>query len=803
MRKIRVSSAIGITVLLFALMLSLVAWPFGKIKHTEKSGHHDKVTGMTETIDLRNRAQQTFVPQYKNLQSVSIYVANELPEDNSAALTVIFFDKNLDVISQENISLSGTEYPGYVEIPTEVISFVVGESYYYLVSATNDEVCLAYTDSADTGAEESLETYYAEKLQEDRSLLTVYQYDAPFDWVDALLLALLWLVCSIILTILFECVFRVCGWNYTVALTQVLRIDATVITAVISLTAFIAIGPMQMFTKSIVNILVYEIGVILFALTCLYLIYKKPEGERKTLPEGIFARVEVATDYIQKFAFAGAILACCHYGNALYTEGQEAASAWIFGCFTVAIVVCFVMGICRILLDKKKNKKRRIRFSVGYATLTALVFTLLILCRNNRDWAFKAVIPFMVFYIGFVFACDSKKIMKNLIDGIIISFVLMLAYCLVHRPYHYYRYNRYPMLFHTVTVTGMYLILVISAAFSKFLAEGKKHMVILGISLSYLFLAVSRIGMITMLFVFVFMTVFTVFFEQARELDVKQKLLVTLKDSAKRLGWIAVSVLWCLPICFTATRVLPAVAMQPERTELEEFALMITEETPMDSDLYMTFPKFLNLTLNRISTSADEITWEDLFKRKEEEVSLSANTVSANMTATAANKTASTGGATSHNNEEYIDAESAYEEENKKDYSNGRTDIWKLYLSKLNLDGHLTMQIEKEIAHAHNTFLQSAYDHGMIFGVLFLLFCIASGCKAIHYYFARKNHDVYAAFPLIIMLAFGMTSMVEWVFHPCIPLGFVFLAVLAPLIKQPLQKGRGKRAVKVYRSHNE
>lgn len=795
MRKIRVSSAIGITVLLFALMLSLLAWPFGKIKHTVKSGHRDEVSGMTEMIDLRSRAQQTFVPQYKNLQSISIYIANELPEDNSAVITVVFFDKNLDVIATKDVSLSGAEYPGYVEIPTEEISFVAGESHYYLISATNEPVCLAYTNTEDTKAEESLETYYAEQIQESRSLLTVYEYEAPFKWQDALLL---WLICiagCIVLAIFLEYIFRLCRFEYTVALERVLQVDATVIVAILSLIAFIAIGPLQMFTKSIVNIIVYEIGVILFAVTCFYLLWRKPTGEWRRLPEGILPKIDMAACYLQKFSFAGSVLACCYYGNALYIPGQKAASKWIFGCFAISILLCFIMGICRIIADKSVGRRRRIRFSVGYATATALLFVLLILCRNERDWVFQAVIPFTLFYIGFVFAGDSKKIMKNLIDGIIISFVMMLAYCLVHRPYHYYRYNRYPMLFHTVTVTGMYLILVISAAFAKFLAAGKKHLLILGVALSYLFMAVSRIGMVTIVFIFVFVVGFTVFFTQERELSVKQKLLSTVKDSAKRLGWMIVSVLWCLPICFTATRILPAVAMQPERTELEEFALMITEETPMDSELYMTFPKFLNLTLNRISTSADEITWKDLFTREEEENTLSANTVSANTAPV--NKT---GDAPS---ETAADAKEVYEEENKKDISNGRLEIWEKYLSKLDVDGHLTMQVEKEIAHAHNTFLQAAYDHGTLYGILFLLFCIASGVKSIHYYIVRRKKDAYAAFPLIIMLAFGMTSMVEWVFHPCIPLGFAFLAVLAPLIRQPLQRSRCRRVVEIHRSNNE
>ena len=36
--------------------------------------------------------------------------------------------------------------------------------------------------------------------------------------------------------------------------------------------------------------------------------------------------------------------------------------------------------------------------------------------------------------------------------------------------------------------------------------------------------------------------------------------------------------------------------------------------------------------------------------------------------------------------------------------------------------------------------------------------------------------------PVIIFAAFGISSMVEYVFRPTIPLGFVFLLMIAPLI---------------------
>lgn len=815
MKKVRISGAIGISVLLFALTLSMLAWPLGKIEHTEKSGSRDKVSGMTEGIDMQLRAQQTFVPQYQDLQALSVYVANELESDNTAVLNVVLFDKDLEIVSLQEIHLSGESYPGYVRIPTNMVSFTAGEKYYYLAGAAGEPLCLAYTDEAAMKAQESLETYYADVLQEGKSLLTVYEYQAPFHWQDALYLALLCIGCSILLIGVLELLFRICRLNVTVPLRKVLQTDAAVITAVISVTAFIAIGPLQMFTKSIVNIIVYEIGVILFALTCLYFIYGNSGGTAGILPGGILSKIELLLCHLQKFAFAGAILACCHYGNALYTAGQEAASAWIFGCFAAAIVLCIALGFCRIIRDRARNRRRRIRISITYALLTAVLFLLLIVCRNERSWVFKAVIPFTLFYIAYIFAGTPKKIMKNLMDGIIISFILLTAYCLIHRPYHYYRYNRYPMYFHTVTVTGMYLILVISTAFAKFLAVCKERpriprietqhyeaadeeaprfvlprflpsLFMLGVTVSYLLMAVSRIGIVTMLVIFILVTLLTAFCMQEDGTQAGQRILFTIKEGGKRLGILLLGILWCLPICFTATRVIPAVAMQPERTELEEFALMITEQTPPDSELYITFPKFLNLMLNRISTSADEITWKDLFHKEEQTDSLSGNGAFGNAAdmQDAASKEAQQ--ETAHTEEE-SPAEASWEEDTK-DYSNGRKDTWKLYLDHLTIEGHPTMQVDKQIAHAHNTYLQSAYDHGIPYGIFFLIFCMVSGFKSIHYYVVRRKRDAYAVFPMIIVLAFGMTSMVEWVFHPCIPLGFAFLAVFAPLIMQPIKR---------------
>ncbi len=786
MRKIKVSTAAGISVLICMLTLSLLAWPLGRIKHTEKSGSSDKAEELSGPVDALLKAQQTFVPRYADLQAIHVYIASELDDSNTAVLNVVIFNKNLEIISAQDVLLAGKSYPGYAQIPTQLLSFTAGERYYYLVSAPAEPLVLAYAKEQPK-TPESLETYYDSLLQEGKSLLTVYEYKAPFVWQDALLLALLCVLASAVLAALVELFCKICRLKLEVPLRPLLQTDAAAITAAVSLAAFIMIGPLQMFTKSIVNIVVLEIGILILAASCLYLIYRKDGWIKMRMPKTAAAKAALFICHLQKFAFAGAILACCHYGNALDMQGQKEASAWIFGCFGAAILCGVLLGVCSIVRSHARGKKRRMACSVSYALLIVLLFALLIIWRNERSWVFKAVIPFALFYFAYIFSGNPKNIMKNLADGIIISFIMLAAYCLVHRPYHYYRYNRYPMYFHTVTVTGMYLILVVCAAFAKFLAAEKRNflprLLMLGVTVSYLLMAVSRIGIAAISVIFVSVSFFTAFFAKEEGAPLGERLRFMLLEGGKRLGFLLLSIIWCLPACFTAARIIPAAAMQPQRTQIEEFALMITEETPMDSDLYITFPKFLDLMLNRISTNADEITWQDLFRKKEQ----AAASLSENETAQDATDIADAQDAQAQTDPLGQLGEADYEDA-AKDYSNGRRDTWKLYWDSLTVAGHPTMQADPQIAHAHNTYLQAAYDHGIPFGVLFFVFYLLSGIKSVHYYVARRQKDAYAVFPMIIILAFGMTGVVEWVFHPCIPLGFAFLAVQAPLIMQPLKK---------------
>ena len=117
--------------------------------------------------------------------------------------------------------------------------------------------------------------------------------------------------------------------------------------------------------------------------------------------------------------------------------------------------------------------------------------------------------------------------------------------------------------------------------------------------------------------------------------------------------------------------------------------------------------------------------------------------------------------------------------------SNGRFDIFKSYIAVWNLWGHEDMEAplpNGEMAvHAHNSFLQVAHDHGIIFGIYFVLFIgyvvILSMIGAL-----KEKSNPYAMFCPIIIVCFSMASLVEWIMHPCNPFGITIFLAMMPLI---------------------
>ena len=118
------------------------------------------------------------------------------------------------------------------------------------------------------------------------------------------------------------------------------------------------------------------------------------------------------------------------------------------------------------------------------------------------------------------------------------------------------------------------------------------------------------------------------------------------------------------------------------------------------------------------------------------------------------------------------------------DYTNGRLDIYKSYIEQLNLTGHDSMgailKDGSEATHAHDVYLQVAFDHGVIAGIVFVIFGIATFIMSIIYF--KRSEDKYRALGMGITVAFAVAGVVEWVYHFAHPIALVLLLTIVPYI---------------------
>ena len=126
----------------------------------------------------------------------------------------------------------------------------------------------------------------------------------------------------------------------------------------------------------------------------------------------------------------------------------------------------------------------------------------------------------------------------------------------------------------------------------------------------------------------------------------------------------------------------------------------------------------------------------------------------------------------------YVDAENILDV-----ISNGRITIFRSYIKNLNLTGHDVMGAELpggEIAvHAHNTYIQVAYDHGIIVGAVFALVILGAIIAGAAGYLDKKNKEPLKMLVFALAVGFVVAGMTEWVFHLCNPMTIALLLSMA------------------------
>ncbi len=470
------------------------------------------------------------------------------------------------------------------------------------------------------------------------------------------------------------------------------------------------------------------------------------------------------------------------------------------------IIIIIMAGFVVINIIKNLTRgeyKGKFKLTL-FGVLLLILFASLVIFRNTRTWGIVLVTLFTALYLRLVVWKGFKDWYKILSGGLMLNFAISLAFSLLHRYFAGYTSGRFAFIFHTVTVTAEYLTFMGAAATVMLvikIVEFPKHsraldlfksawkeIVLFGWIMSYAIFTVSRTAYVAIIISI---------------LAVVMVVIVRNKGQFVRLLCaMLVSVLICFPAAFTLQRIIPTIVANPVFYEIDDTDILLRGGANWRSTNFMCVERFVNLFASKIlgSDYGDYKYPEDVYNYDEngdpildiygypmddpcEEIYQGKNTYSQNAEDLLA--------AASFTRTEYLmllEALNGYVDENSRIdvLSNGRITIFKSYFKELNLTGHDEMGAllpNGEIAvHAHNTYLQVAYDNGIITAVIFIMVIIAAVVSSLRKYAAKEKDEPLTLMAFAVIIGFIVCGFTEWVFLLGNPMTIALMLSFAGLV---------------------
>ena len=819
------NQAIRGTVLTVILIVAVSLWPLRLVHETVVSGSNRQIAMTSEAITADYTVQQMFIAQYDRLKNIDIYFTDGTIGEE---FNFVLYDAGMNIIMQQVIDTKDMKsMPGFCKVQVN-IDTEVGREYYYLIQGMDSPFYVVYENTADSGNRYIGTLYYGNVEDTEHNIITEYEYDIPLRKGKTLICDALLVLSGVVITYLSGRYYRKRPEKNTlVTVEQTVKAVCNPLIVIAFVTAFVCVWPCRLFTTNVVSVIFYELSIVLAAVILFYAVNHDRTGcaSDRTLWNLIRENWQ---SFLQSAFFAGAIWACCNYMNGLYDIHHTVAYRQMSIFLILAVIVTYkskdIFNLINLIyaavavvvglryytaaLGTLENPTEldllalkltvwvavlagavvigTIRFlvrgqikdiSVWYCILVAVFFALIVWYRNSRGWPIYLVCCFGLFYLNMAAWEKKALLLRNICNGILFHFGVMVIYCLLHRPYMYFVYYRYPFTFHTVTMSAVYLALVACAALVKFMDAYRRHprlvsvykeLIVFGVSSVYLLLTLSRTGYLAIMIMAAVIIPVMCFSLKSRW-----------RSMLRCVGMIIAAVVLCFPVTFTAQRMVPAVAARPIMHEIEEIPTEIAHGRYTDSDYYITIQRFIQVFQMKIlgvpeekSLRANEMrsdAGDDMFR-----VPLFIDTESI-LLASAEDMAVEAG-----------TGEETEDSDGEDSYANGRFQIFKLYYGNLNKLGHDDMGIMEPngqyTVHAHNIYLQVAYDHGIYTGVVFIILGIGTLVQAAVYYHKHKADRDCAAFPLAVLILFAVAGLTEWIFHPCNPTAFCLLAAMAPLL---------------------
>lgn len=881
------SHAIQSVIILLTLIAMMTIYPVRMWDEMIPSVSNQILAGSSDSIG-EDYLLQRFIAQYDHLGTVNLYIAdfeNGWNKDQRVDSFIFrMLDSDMQVMFEQKVDVRFIDIPGFCPVYINE-DLEVGSDYYFFLQGLNgSRVWFGLEETASAGTQYVSRLVYNYDELQGYNIVGEYYYMVPLrkDKIfayDAILIILAALLVGAV-----QVYFRLTKKDKLITVEKAFRYTANIVAAAITGGALYIISVRRFFSGQFTDNIFYTIGVLLGSATLFYAINHKRDRSRYVpLRDKI---KEHGADYLQSAFIAGAVWACCNYMNGLYDIHHRIAErqftvffaltiltmckkkeifnkitlvyaalaaaavyhyysyyvdylamdeldlkAVRYGVLALVLSGLVIVTIARRLVSMLLKKEKMSQISLWYGGVLGLFFLLIIVFRNTRWWTVALVISFVLFYLCYALWDKKAHLLQNMSNGLILHFVCCIIFSMLHRPFLSWVYPRFPFIFHTVTVTAVYLTFIICAALMKLMDKYKEshklkdiwaELLVLGASGTYMLFTASRTGFMSvaaMLVVGVVMAAGGV--GKERLINILRLFVV-----------MGAAVIWCFPIVFTGQRIIPALGSDVYKYEVEVFPDAIERGSEWDSMYYITVERFVEVFNNKIFgieesgtssyerseeyqkyrakrfNSEGEVVWEggvgDLYQSGQSD---GAGEAAANGsepklgiigTKTEEERAADDARAaelakdaqegdfteTPEDKDDIVEDTSVYEK--TEEYANGRMDIFRAYLGQLNMTGHDEMGAllpDGTLAvHAHNIYLQVAYDHGILVGVVFILLGAATFVQGCIFFGRRKESVPCAAMPATVVVAFATAGLVEWIFHLCHPAGFTLLIVLAPLL---------------------
>ena len=841
-QSIKISRAVQYVLIAIAIIIFVGIWPTNMIHQTYVSKSNEMIAMESDPVSVERNVTQMFVGEGGELEAVELYVCNDM---RGETITFRLYDATYsELFNTFYVVDEKQDFPGFVKIPVGY-DLIKDQEYFFTLEGLSADMTVAYEErETSTSIVNGFMSYGGIEIQRYNVIIR-YLYANPFTWWQILLSAVLLSAVTAGLCQLVNWVFTHKLQNKSVKVQRVLQITLNPLIIIGTLISLYAIFPARKFSAGPFNYAVNYLGVGLTALTLLFFVNYKRKHNRPIITLDFVK--DRFPQWLQVIAIAGTIWYCFEYFNGLYDihhayasrriiiwfmlviittyTKKEVLNIWnliwliggsVFGYFYAKpyvgvpedellyqlsayvflvsgfVIINMVMTIVKVIQKKIKPAK----INIPFAVLFVVFWAALIIMRNTREWTwfFAALCGFLIF--RFMFWENRDQFIRNLCDGVLLNFLMMLVFSLAHRPYYYYIHHRYNMTYHTVTMTATHLTMSMGAAFVKLFAKWKKaetkeetlpELLLFGCISCYMVFTLSRTGYLAA-GAMIFAGLVGIGFVY----DQKMKIAALF---FKRTALMLLSIVFMFPITFTATRIMPAVSNDPVIYDFEHCIVTMYKGTPTNHEYYMNIERFIAVFQSKVLGIGENVTGKIEIPRMDSLYLAKAENHTGDLADMDSMPAEFFYPASAEDENLYAilgddmylasaDEQELLEPHDNDDMSNGRFDIFKSYMDNWNLWGHddmgVILQDGSLATHAHNIFLQVIHDHGLVFGIFFALFMVITGIMSIINVVKNKK-DAYQILIPVLLAGFIVAGMVEWIFHPCNPYALVVFMGLSSL----------------------